>query len=114
MDNDAIGKVKQFAKSHKTEIIIVGTSAVVITGIVVGARYQVKKLSMLNHAKDIQIKSLEQACAARDVRINELMALCDRKDNVFKAVISDSLKHGSSEAGRHMAERKAYLHQKAS
>ncbi len=110
MSEDVLEKAKIFVKDHKTEIIIAGTSAVVIAGVVICARYHVKQLKIMNHAKDVRIKNLEKVCAAQDLRINELEGLCARKDNVFKAVISDSLKHGSSEAGRHMAERKAFLH----
>lgn len=41
--------------------------------------------------------------------IKRLESLCDEKDEYFKRVISDGLRHGSSEAARHMADRKKYL-----
>ena len=39
----------------------------------------------------------------KDLRIDELTKLCVLKDEYFKAMIADGLRHGSSEAARQMA-----------
>lgn len=38
-----------------------------------------------------------------------LRNLCDEKDSYFTEMISDGMRHGSSLAGKHMADRKEYL-----
>lgn len=43
------------------------------------------------------------------VRIRDLVALCEEKDSWFKELMSDALRHGSSLAGRCMADRKEML-----
>ena len=44
-------------------------------------------------------------------RVVELENLCDEKDDYFRETISDGLRHGSSLAGKHMADRRQYLNQ---
>lgn len=41
-------------------------------------------------------------------RIKELEDLCDVKDSYFMELMSDGLRHGSSLAAKHMADRKKY------
>lgn len=41
-----------------------------------------------------------------------LRNLCEEKDSYFMELMSDGLRHGSSLAARHMADRKKYLHGK--
>ena len=88
---------KQFLSDHKTELIIAGASLVVVMGILVCAKYKID-------ARDCHINLLEK-------RVNELEHLCQRKDAVFIETISDSLRHGSSLGGKHMADRKLFLYQ---
>lgn len=38
--------------------------------------------------------------------------LCKVKDSYFKELMSDSLRHGSKLAGKHMSDRKKYLNGK--
>jgi len=44
----------------------------------------------------------------KDRRIKELEDLCEEKDEYFSEVISDGLRHGSTLAGKHMADKKEY------
>lgn len=44
-------------------------------------------------------------------RVVELENLCDEKDGYFRETISDGLRHGSSLAGKHMADRRHYLNE---
>ena len=45
---------------------------------------------------------------SKSKRIKELEELCDVKDSFFMELMADGLRHGSSLAGKHMAERKKY------
>ena len=42
----------------------------------------------------------------------QLKNLCEEKDSFFLELMSDALRHGSSVAAKHMADRKKYLHGK--
>lgn len=56
-----------------------------------------------------RISNLEREIEKKDRRIRQLESLCAEKDEYFLGAISDGLRHGSSEAARHMADRKKYL-----
>ena len=43
-------------------------------------------------------------------RNRQLKNLCEEKDSFFIELMSDALRHGSSVAAKHMADRKKYLH----
>ena len=45
-------------------------------------------------------------------RNRQLKKLCEEKDSFFLELMSDALRHGSSVAAKHMADRKKYLHGK--
>lgn len=48
----------------------------------------------------------------RDLLIKEnvrLRKLCRQKDNIFKELMADGLRHGSKLAAQHMSDRKKYL-----
>ena len=54
---------------------------------------------------------IEQMKREKDIdnlRIRQLEKLCEEKDHYFTEMISDGLRHGSSLAGKHMADLKAY------
>lgn len=55
---------------------------------------------------------LKKELAASKRRIKELEALCEEKDSFFKELMADGLKHKSSLAAKHMADRKKYLNGK--
>lgn len=59
-----------------------------------------------------KIARLEKTLAKKNKRIKDLERRSDNKDDFFKAMISDGLRHGSSLAGKHMADRKKYLNGK--
>ncbi len=114
MSNKFIKKSKEYVVAHKAEFIIAGVSLAVIAGGVIVAKYRTAELSKIIHVKDMRIDYFEKLCKAQGLRIDELVELCDKKDAVFKVMISDGLRHGSSIAGRHMANRKKYLLRKVS
>lgn len=41
-----------------------------------------------------------------------LRRLCNEKDSYFMELMSDALRHGSSVAAKHMADRKKFIHGK--
>jgi len=45
-------------------------------------------------------------------RIKELENLCEEKDDFFKELMADGLRHNSSLAAKHMADRKKFLNGK--
>lgn len=45
----------------------------------------------------------------KDQEIFRLKKLCAEKDSYFTEVISDGMRHGSSLAAKHMADRKLFL-----
>lgn len=55
------------------------------------------------------ISHMEREIEQKNWRIKQLESLCAEKDEYFLGAISDGLRHGSSEAARHMADRKRYL-----
>lgn len=54
------------------------------------------------------ISSLKAENKKKDARIKQLEALCEEKDSYFSELMSDGLRHGSSLAGKHMADYKKY------
>ena len=56
--------------------------------------------------------SLERENRELKERNRQLKNLCEEKDSFFIELMSDALRHGSSVAAKHMADRKKYLHGK--
>lgn len=56
--------------------------------------------------------SKKNKVANLEKRIRELESLSDTKDSFFMELMSDALRHGSSLAAKHMADRKKYKHGK--
>lgn len=110
-------KAFQFVKEHKEEIVA-GVAAV---GAVVYAAVNARDNDQLREenerllednaqlADDLEIERGVSDCLASQVV--ELEDLCDEKDAYFQEMISDGLRHGSSLAGKHMADRKQYLNE---
>lgn len=48
-------------------------------------------------------------CSNLELKNEKLRNLCEEKDEFFKEMISDGLRHGSSLAGKHMSDRNDYL-----
>ena len=59
-----------------------------------------------------EVASLESQLQEGDAIIASLTSLCDAKDKAVIPMISDGLRHGSSEAAKFMADRKKFLHGK--
>lgn len=55
---------------------------------------------------------LERENRALKDRNRQLKNLCEEKDSFFLELMSDALRHGSSVAAKHMADRKKHLHGK--
>lgn len=51
---------------------------------------------------------MERICEL-ETENERLRDLCEEKDEFFKEMISDGLRHGSSLAGKHMSDRNDYL-----
>lgn len=69
-------------------------------------------MSLFGRKEKATIKSLEMDLDTAYKRIETLENLCEEKDSYFMEMISDGLRHGSSRAGQHMADRKKYLNGK--
>lgn len=59
-----------------------------------------------------QNNHLERENQRQKERNRQLKNLCEEKDSFFLELMSDALRHGSSVAAKHMADRKKYLHGK--
>lgn len=57
-------------------------------------------------------RKLQKELSESKARIKELEDLCEEKDEFFKELMADGLKHKSSLAAKHMADRKKYLNGK--
>lgn len=107
-------KAFQFVKEHKMEIVAVVGAAVYVAGNARDndqLREENERLLEDNAqlADDLEIERGVSDCLAS--RVVELEDLCDDKDAYFQEMISDGLRHGSSLAGKHMADRKQYLNE---
>lgn len=69
-------------------------------------------MSLFGNKERQTISRLESELERKNRRISQLESLCAEKDEYFLGAVSDGLRHGSSEVGRHMADRKKYLHGK--
>ena len=57
-------------------------------------------------------RNLERENNELKERNRQLKNLCEEKDSFFIELMSDALRHGSSVAAKHMADRKKHLHGK--
>ena len=69
-------------------------------------------MKLSNKSKDETIRKLISENKALKTKNKELVKLCKEKDSFFTEMISDGLRHGSKLAGKHMSDRKSYLHGK--
>ena len=114
---EGAAKAVQFVREHKKEIAA-GTAVVGAAVYVVGNARDNDQLREENErllednaqlADDLEIERGVSGCLAS--RVVELEDLCDEKDAYFQEMIADGLRHGSSLAGKHMADRKQYLNE---
>lgn len=59
-------------------------------------------MSLFGNKERQTISRLESELERKNRRISQLESLCAEKDEYFLGAISDGLRHGSSEAGRHI------------
>lgn len=69
-------------------------------------------MSLFGSKSKKRISQLERKNLEQLNRIRQLEKLSDEKDSFFMELMSDGLRHGSSLAGKHMADRKKYKHGK--
>lgn len=114
---EGAAKAFQFVKEHKK--IAAGTVAVIGAVAYVANNSHEKDQLLEKNARlteeNAQLSDdLIIECEVSDrlaSRVVELENLCDEKDDYFRETISDGLRHGSSLAGKHMADRRQYLNE---
>lgn len=111
-------KAVRFIKDHKKEIAA-GTVAVIGAVAYVASDKREKESLREENAwlTEENVQLSDDLEIERDVsdylasRVVELEDLCDEKDDYFREAISDGLRHGSSLAGKHMADRRQFLNE---
>lgn len=114
---EGAAKAFQFVKEHKK--IAAGTVAVIGAVAYVANNSHEKDQHLEKNARltEENTRQSDDLVIEREVsdrlasRVVELENLCDEKDDYFRETISDGLRHGSSLAGKHMADRRQYLNE---
>lgn len=111
--------ISGWAKKHKKDIIsVVAVGSVTIISVALGVKYKdlLKDLlkdnvQLTNKCNDLlkENNSFRKENNFLNKEIVRLTDLCLEKDEYFMETISDGLRHGSSLAAKHMADRKEYL-----
>lgn len=114
---EGAAKAVQLVKEHKKEIVA-WAAAIGAVAYVVNNSYEKDQLLEKNTRLTEENAQLsDDLVIEREVsdrlasRVVELENLCDEKDDYFRETISDGLRHGSSLAGKHMADRRQYLNE---
>ena len=115
---EKVEAISEFVKEHKKEIVA-GTVAVIGTVAYVANNSHEKDRLLEKNARltEENARLSDDLVIEREVsdrlasRVVELENLCDEKDDYFRETISDGLRHGSSLAGKHMADRRQYLNE---
>lgn len=114
---EGAAKAVQLVKEHKKEIV---AWAAVIGAVAYVANNSHEKDQLLEKNTRLTEENAQLSddlVIEREVsdrlasRVVELENLCDEKDDYFRETISDGLRHGSSLAGKHMADRRQYLNE---
>lgn len=115
---EGAAKAVQFVKEHEKEIA--GGTVAVIGAVAYVANNSHEKNQLLEKNARLTEENAQLSddlVIEREVsdrlasRVVELKNLCDEKDDYFRETISDGLRHGSSLAGKHMADRRQYLNE---
>lgn len=111
-------KAVQFVKEHKKGIVAGTVAAIGAVAYVANNSHEKDQLLEKNARLTEENAQLsDDLVIEREVsdrlasRVVELENLCDEKDDYFRETISDGLRHGSSLAGKHMADRRQYLNE---
>ena len=115
---EGAAKAVQFVKEHKTGIVAGTVAAIGAVAYVANNSHEKDQLLEKNARLTEENAQLsDDLVIEREVsdrlasRVVELENLCDEKDDYFRETISDGLRHGSSLAGKHMADRRQYLNE---
>lgn len=65
-------------------------------------------MALFDFCNSKKIADLENENTNLRKRVSDLESLCKEKDESFKEVISDGLRHGSSLSAKHMSDRKEH------
>lgn len=113
---EGAAKAAQFVKEHKQ--IVAWVAAIGAVAYVANNSHEkdqlLEKNTRLTEENAQLSDDLVIECEVSDrlaSRVVELENLCDEKDDYFRETISDGLRHGSSLAGKHMADRRQYLNE---
>lgn len=113
-----VAKAVQFVKEHKKEFVAGTVAAIGTVAYVANNSHEKDQLQEKNARLTEENAQLsDDLVIEREVsdrlasRVVELENLCDEKDDYFRETISDGLRHGSSLAGKHMADRRQYLNE---
>lgn len=113
---EGAAKAAQFVKEHKQ--IVAWVAAIGAVAYVVNNSHEKDQLLEKNTRLTEENAQLsDDLVIEREVsdrlasRVVELENLCDEKDDYFRETISDGLRHGSSLAGKHIADRRQYLNE---
>lgn len=113
---EGAAKAVQFVKEHKQ--IVAWAAAIGAVAYVANNSHEKDQLLEKNTRlteENAQLSDdlvIEREVSGRLAsRVVELENLCDEKDGYFRETISDGLRHGSSLAGKHMADRRQYLNE---
>lgn len=115
---EGAAKAVQFVKEHKKGIVAGTVAAIGAVAYVANNSHEKDQLLEKNARLTEENAQLsDDLVIEREVsdrlasRVVELENLCDEKDDYFRETISDGLRHGSSLAGKHMADRRQYLNE---
>lgn len=111
-------KAVQFVKEHKKEIAAGTVFIIGAVAYVASNKHEKDQLRVENDqlteenaqlSDDLEVERGISDCLAS--RVVELENICEEKDDYFLEAISDGLRHGSSLAGKHMADRRQFLNE---
>lgn len=106
-----MNKLKEWLKSHKTEVIV-GAAAVgmgIATVIIFKQHGEIKVLRADKKILEDGKKLLEMDNILKANRIQELVNLCEEKDACHLALAADDLRRGGSLGGQALADWRAYM-----
>lgn len=103
MEKQENSKSGSWYERNKKWVIIGG----VVTGVCIGIGIYVVRREFA--WRDSLISELMSDISKQWDRIDELEELCEIKDKLFSELMSDALRHRSSLAAQHMADKKLYL-----
>lgn len=110
-------KAVQFVKEHKKGIVAWAAAIGAVAYVANNSHEKDQLLEKNTRLTEENAQLSDDLVIEREVsdrlasRVVELENLCDEKDDYFQETISDGLRHGSSLAGKHMADQRQYLNE---